>query len=156
MNKSLPGAETGASPLGWLIWGASIPWGDCREGFCAGVLGSFSLCRSCAFLCDLSCLCTLGTLLAFIAMWDAYVYRHKGKKQETAEWSSGVLSKNGSEGHSWLFYWIQDSGFLTAQQYLLGGWGTVWNLASGNIRSCFKMWAGVTSGDLHTSAEGHV
>lgn len=40
------------------------------------------------------------------------VCRHQGKKHKTAEWSRGVLSKVGNEGHSWLFYWTQYSGFL--------------------------------------------
>lgn len=122
VNKSLSGAEPGASPLGSLGWGARTPWGDCREGFCARALGSFPLCQSCAnsvglklfvhswdsagFYCHMRCVCVQHT--------------HKGKKQKAAEWNSHGLSKNGSEGHSWLFYWAQYSGFPTVVR--MGHW----------------------------------
>lgn len=74
-----------------------------------------------------------------------------GKKHRTAEWSRGVLSKNGVR-YSPCFA-IEPS-FQDSQQFW--GCGTGWDLGSGDICPCFRMWAGVTSGDLHTLAEGHV
>lgn len=153
MNESLPAAEPGASPLGWLMGAASTPWGACREGLCVGMLGSFSLCQSCATQWDLSCLCTLGTLLAFIAWWDVCVcVQASGEEAQNCRVKQGCLEQDWQRGAFLAF--LLNPVFRIPKFW---GWGTGWNLASGDIYTYFKMWAGViTSGDLHSSAKGHV